>query len=96
MSDPFQRLQDSVFARRGQAAVLRGGTMEAAAVTVIIDKGVAMTGEHGEVVALRTMATLPASAEPRIGDTLTVDAIDYVLDSLIASDGYEARFFVRT
>ena len=82
MADAFERMHQRLFARLGQEAFLRG-----LPVIVILEHGVAVTGEYGEVTAFRSFATLPSDAAPKVGDALVVDLKTYTVDGIQADDG---------
>jgi hypothetical protein len=79
-----------LFARLGQEALLRG-----VATTVIVEHGVAVTGEYGQVSGYRSFATIPAAAAPKVGDTLVVGAVTYTVDAIQENDGHTASVVLR-
>lgn len=88
--DPFARMQDRLHARLGSEAVLRGEPCLAT-----LEHGVAILGEHGEVVAFRTVASIRGGPTPRQGDTLVVKlegggTKSYTIDALQGNDGYSS------
>lgn len=90
MSDPFARVAQSVLSRLGQDAFLRSTV----ACRVPIERGVEIVGQYGEVVALRTVATLDKALVPASGDALSLvdSGEDYTLDALLADNGYTVRY----
>lgn len=87
---PFARMTQRIFARLGQEATLRGLPTQ-----VILEHGVAMTGEYGEISAFRTVATLPAGDAPRLGDPLLIDGKLWTVDAILANDGYSIEVVLR-
>lgn len=101
MADPFARMHERLLAttRLGREALLRGTTP----CSVNVEKGIAVTGEYGEVTGHRTLLYIQSHLQPRSGDSLTlgetvngvfVPGEAFVLDSLESDDGYASRFFV--
>ncbi len=90
MADAFERMHQRLFARLGQEAFLRG-----LPVIVILEHGVAVTGEYGEVTAFRSFATLPSDAAPKVGDALVVDLKTYTVDGIQADDGSTTSVVLR-
>lgn len=90
MADAFERMHQRLFARLGQEALLRG-----LPTTVILEHGVAVTGEYGQVTGFRSFATLPSEAAPRVGDALVVDAANYVVDGIQGDDGSTTSVILR-
>lgn len=101
MADPFAQLDESINDRLGVDAVLRNGEADEESVRVVLHRGVAFQGEHGQDTFVRDVAGIPASACPKINDSLTIvqegftGPKDYALDALERNDGYEARFILR-
>lgn len=79
-----------LFARLGQEALLRG-----MATTVILEHGVAVTGEYGQVTGYRSFATIPAEDAPKVGDALVVGATTYAVDAIDANDGHTVSVVLR-
>ncbi len=90
MTDIFAEMHDSMMECFDQGGTLRGQPVQAS-----IEHGVAVIGEYSDVVAQRSIVTLPTSAAPRAGDTVTVAGVAYVLDAKDTSNGYVDRWFVR-
>lgn len=90
MADAFERMHRRLFARLGQEAFLRG-----LPTTVILEHGVAVTGEYGQVTGYRSFATVPASDAPRVGDPLVVDTTNYVVDAIQENDGHTISVVLR-
>lgn len=88
MADPFARMAGRLLRKLGEPALLRG-TVET---RVSLERGVAVLGEYGQVVGMRTMATLLASDNPARGDTLVAGNESWRLDALERNDGQFARF----
>ena len=65
------------------------------ATTVILEHGIAVTGEYGQVTGYRSFATLPASDAPRVGDPLVVDTTNYVVDAIQENDGHTISVVLR-
>jgi hypothetical protein len=94
MSDPFARLNKSIFARLGGGAFLRG----AEPCSVEISYGVAVnTGnEYGAITASRTVVTVDHTGivPPKLGDSVILDGKSFTLDSLLKDDGYSSQWVV--
>lgn len=88
MTDPFRRVAESILARMGRDALLRGIVL----CKVPLEHGVEIVGEYGQVVALRTVATIDKALLPYPKDTLAIDGVNYTLDGLIADNGYTVRY----
>lgn len=91
MADPFARMHDRLLAHLGSEAVLRGSEN----IKVNVEHGVGVQGEYGEVVAFKTMAHIPSSLAPRLGNTLLIEGKTWVIDSLESDDGYMTRVWLR-
>lgn len=63
--------------------------------TLILEHGIAVTGEYGQVTGYRSFATIPAEDAPKVGDTLTVDGTGYVVDAIDANDGHTVSVVLR-
>lgn len=79
-----------LFARLGQEALLRG-----LPTTVILEHGVAVTGEYGQVTGYRSFATLPVDPLPKVGDAMVVDAKTYTVDAIQENDGHTVSVVLR-
>lgn len=90
MADAFERMHQRLFARLGQEALLRG-----LPTVIILEHGVAVTGEYGEVTAFRSFATLPSAAAPKVGDALTSDGKGWIIDGIQADDGSTTSVVLR-
>lgn len=90
MADAFARMHTRLLARLGQEALLRG-----LPVTAIVEHGVAVTGEYGQVTGFRSFATFPSTAVPRVGDGVRIDAKDYAVDGIESDDGYTTTCVLR-
>lgn len=90
MADAFARMHRRLFARLGQEALLRGTPTR-----VIVEHGVAVTGEYGQVSGYRSFATIPAADAPKVGDALVVGAKTYTVESIDANDGDTVAVVLR-
>ncbi len=90
MADAFERMHSRLFARLGREALLRG-----LPTVVILEHGVAVTGEYGAVAGYRSFATIPNAAAPKVGDALVVDARTYAVDGINENDGYTTTVVLR-
>ena len=79
-----------LFARLGQEALLRGLPTE-----VILEHGIAVTGEYGQVTGYRSFATIPAEDAPKVGDALVVGVNTYAVDAIDANDGHTVSVVLR-
>lgn len=89
--DPHAAAAARLLARLGREAVVRGAEQTLA----YLAHGVAVLGDYGEVAERRSVATLPADLEIRVGDVLTVEASAWVVDAILDSDGYTVSCVVR-
>ena len=86
----FSRMTATVLAILGEEALLRGTV----ACRVNIEHGVQVTGEDGMTVLERSVATLPSSADPKVGDALMHPEGSYRLDVQTANNGHSKRFIL--
>lgn len=94
MSEAFNRLARSVLNRLGQdALLLRGVTTIPCKVN--IERGVQMMGQYDDAVFTRDVATLDATIGAKVGDELQHPQGVYVLDGLMADNGYTCRFTLQ-
>lgn len=90
MADAFARMHMRLLARLGQEALLRG-----LPTTAIVEHGVAVTGEYGQVTGFRSFATFKTSDAPRVADAVVVDGKSYVVDGIDTDDGYTTTCVLR-
>ncbi len=90
MVDAFARMHARLFARLGQEALLRGQPTAA-----LIEHGVEIIGEYGQIAGFRSVATLPVASEPKKGDALTVEGKTWILDAVDKNDGYTTDWVLR-
>lgn len=90
MADAFARMHQRLFARLGREAFLRG-----LPTTAILEHGVAVTGEYGQVTGYRSFATLPVDPLPKVGDAMVVDAKTYTVDAIQENDGHTVSVVLR-
>lgn len=83
-------MHSRLLARLGQEALLRGLPTR-----VIVEDGVAVTGEYGNVTGYRTFATIPAAMAPKVGDALVSGGKTYAVDGIDANDGYSISVVLR-
>ena len=62
---------------------------------VIIEHGIAVTGEYGNVTGYRSFATIPAAMAPKVGDALFSDGKSWIVDGLEANDGDTVSVVLR-
>lgn len=90
MADAFTRMHTRLLARLGQEALLRG-----LPTTVIVEHGVAVTGEYGQVTGYRSFATFPSAAAPKVGDAVVIDGQNHTVDGIESNDGYTVSCVLR-
>ena len=90
MADAFERMHQRLFARLGQEAFLRG-----LPVIVILEHGVAVTGEYGSIAGYRSFATIPADMAPTVGDALTSGGKSWTVDAINENDGHTVSVVLR-
>jgi hypothetical protein len=93
MSGAFERLSRSVLLHLGQDAFLVQGTTSTAT-RVNVERGVELTGEYGDAVVVRDVATIDAKLNPKVGDVIQHPMGNYVLDGVMRNSGYTIRFTV--
>lgn len=92
MSDPFARMHERLFRHNGIGAE---GTLAGEPVMASIERGVAVTGEYGEVTAYRDVAVIYGGNTPKGGDQLVVAGETHVVDSILENNGYSVRCVLR-
>jgi hypothetical protein len=89
--DIFSRLQASVYKTFGTTGLLNGAPVDA-----FLEEGVVMTGEFGEVISYRTIATVKAGAViPAPGDSLVISGKSFIVDAIESNDGYFVACYLR-
>lgn len=83
-------MHSRLFARLGQEALLRG-----LPTVIIVEHGVAVTGEYGSVTGYRSFATIPVAMAPKVGDALSSDGKSWVVDGIEANDGHTISVVLR-
>lgn len=105
MSDPFERMNKSIFARLGKDAFLRGSPCMA---TVSHGVEVVLAGDVSDVVAHKTVVDVyyVGLSKPVAGDTVNIGGTippggttpvggkNYKLDALLKDDTLSARWVV--
>lgn len=86
----FHRMTQCVLAILGEDALLRGNVP----CRVNIEHGVQVTDPDGMTVLERSVATIPSSVNPKVGDALTHPEGDYRLDVETGNTGYSKRFIL--
>ena len=86
----FQQMTNTVLAVLGENALLRGTL----ACRVNIEHGVQVTGEDGMTVLERSIATIPSSVNPKVGDALMHPEGTYRLEVQTANNGHSKRFIL--
>lgn len=105
MSDPFERMNKSIFARLGEGAFLRNTPCQA---TVSHGVEVVVAGEFNDVTAHKTVVEVyyVGLSKPVSGDTVNIGGTipeggttpvggkNYKLDSLLKDDTQSSRWIV--
>lgn len=91
MADPFEKMAERIQARLGVTATLAGG----ATTDVVVEHGVEVSGDYGEVTAYRDVVSIRKTAACKVGDRVTIGGTAYVLDGILKSDGYFVQFVLR-
>lgn len=78
-------------ASAGEDVVLRGEVTDPPR-DIHIQHGVDMLGEYGQVVAVRSIATINTVDAPAKGNTLAGGGKTYVLDGKVEDNGYSQRW----
>lgn len=93
MSDPFERMNASIFARLGEDAFLRGVPCK-----IDIEFGVEVTiaNEFSQMVSHKTVVDIHyrGMEKPCNRDDVIVNSIAYKLDTLLRDDNYSAKWTV--
>jgi len=74
----------------GEGSFLRGTVP----CRVNIEHGVQVIGSDDNVVVERSVGTIDAALEPKVGDTLTHPDGEYKLDAVFADNGVSKRFIL--
>lgn len=93
MTDPFERMNKSIFARLGKDAFLRGLPCK---IEISFGVEVVTGGDYSNVVSHRAVANIfyLGMAKPKMSDTIVVDGKSYKLDVLLKDDESSARWAV--
>jgi len=94
MAGAFERLAASVLRCLGQDAFLHQGASTIPC-RANIERGVQVMGSYDDAVFVRDVATLPASVGAKVGDELQHPMGNFVLDGLLADNGYTQRFTLQ-
>ena len=86
----FQQMSRTVLAVLGEDATLRGTEP----CRVNIEHGVQVTGGDGMTVLEKSVATIAASLNPKVGDMLTHPDGTYRLDVEAGNNGHSKRFIL--
>jgi len=92
-----QEVAGLIFEQSGEPATFTPFGGSAVATRAVVDRGVRLLNEHGELMERRTVITLPkadVSAGKR-GDTIDVLGSSYTVDSPLADDGYQLQVVVK-
>jgi hypothetical protein len=91
----FARLAKSVLRHHGKDAFLHSG-VTVTPCRVAVEHGVQVTGEYGDAVFERDVATLDLSVvQPRSGDTLVHPDGTYKLDGKLQDTAYTTRYTLQ-
>lgn len=93
MAGAFERLAQSVLRHLGQDAFLLVGATSTPT-RVNIEHAVAMAGPYDDGAFPRDVATLPAAAKAKLGDSVQIGTDVYLLDGVISTNGQLHRFTV--
>ena len=91
MIGAFARMSTGVLAVLGEGSFLRG---ETTSYRVNVEHGVDVVGLNDDMVVQRAIATIPAAANPKVGDTLVHPDGTYRLDVLHENNGYNLSFIL--
>lgn len=101
MNQAFSRLTNRVLAHLGQDSILREEIVTPSR-KVHIKHGVQFTGysgdqmaSKGDLVVMKSVATVPKEYNPKVGDRLQHPDGDYDLDVLHMDNGYSIQFILR-
>jgi hypothetical protein len=101
MNQAFSRLTNRVLAHLGQDSILREEIVTPSR-KVHIKHGVQFTGysgdqmaSKGDLVVMKSVATIPKEYAPKVGDRLQHPDGDYDLDVLHMDNGYSIQFILR-
>jgi hypothetical protein len=86
----FAMMTKTLLSVLGQEGLLRGTV----ACQVNIEHGVQIAGPDGMTVLERSVATIPVTANPTVGETLTHPDGNYRLDVETGNNGYTKRFIL--
>ncbi|WP_022949521.1 head-tail joining protein [Methylohalobius crimeensis] len=92
----IQSALDAMFDLYGVDVTLKpkmGGEIPAVAIP---EKNTAVVGDYGQVVDFRTRLSFRLDqVSPAVGDTVTFEGADVLLDGIESDDGYVRTFWVR-
>lgn len=94
MGGAFERLAQSVLRRLGQDALLLQGSASIPC-RANVERGVQVMGAYDDAVFVRDVATLESSLGAKVGDELRHPMGNFVLDGLLADNGYTQRFTLQ-
>lgn len=86
----FQRMTQAVLAVLGEDCLLRGTEP----CRVNIECGVQVTGPDGMTVTEKSIATIAADLNPKVGDALAHPAGNFRLDVETGNNGHSKRFIL--
>jgi hypothetical protein len=88
MDDTFAQVDADLFEDYGQDAIAQRGAGPETPVRVIVDRGVKLYGEFGQLVGLVDKVSFRnVQWQPREGDVLTLSSVVRRVDRLEADDG---------
>ena len=90
MLDVFRQATKVALSALGEGSLLRGTV----SCNVNIEHGVQLTGYDDNVVVTRSVATIDAEHNPKVGDTLTHPDGNFKLDVLLEDKGSFRRFML--
>lgn len=91
ISDALSAAEAALEAEFGDAGLLRGSEP----VTVVISRGVELAGDYGQVSRRADTASFAAASTAKSGDSLSVGAERWVLDTPLASATGRVEFVLR-
>ena len=88
----FTRMTARILKHASASDVLLRGEVTDPPRDIAIEHGVELTDDHGQLVEVRSVATISSVDSPRSGDALEAGGKTYLLDAQLQADGFSERW----